>query len=520
MSIKLSFLSLFFLTLISPLCAQDFDDFGEGDFSNQKKFDENIKEESFIVDFWKKRGRGVLGSTRIIGQNINRGYSFLDLKVDYDFKTNTRVVLAGILEYTDIFAGIKLKRSVRDSDQSSDQAKELERKFEYRKFNARPHELYLKQDFFDTLSLSYGFQKIVLGQFEPFSPAQFSMPLNLSSLSISLSKVENTLPQESFILDFYPTDHMQLSLYYFPRLTYAQIIEQEFDDIRNNKSEDHRDQVLILPEGRDAAQKMARLVLYPSWGTLGFTYYDGYQTNFPVGSDKIERTPCDPEIEYCPPSFPYREYEEVTIFPKNEMMSVEMSIPVGNFTYKLEYSRALDRANISQEAYNAESVEGEELAQTLINSNQRSTGIPIEMHVTAIGFSAELTKWRLNLMLMNMRQRYKGFAQELRELEKKALSSVGARDENQPPSLIPGLFISRYLDPQKQSEIGFVAGLIGPGIGAALFYKNETDSFSYNGGFQFIHFFSDDSFEAVMPDGYELKDGFSASLGFGLSYNF
>ena len=504
------FFSFFFFCVYSlAALPQDFDDFGSDDSSTKHVFKKKKASSNSFSEFWKKSGKGTIGTTRVVGPGTNRGYSFLDLRLDHTFSTDTKAVLAGIVEFADVAVDIELEPT--DQGRSQGMTEEIKRDYKYDATDVRPQELYIKQELFEIAGLSYGFQKVVLGQFEPFSPSNFAMPWNLSSLAVGLNKTENTLPQEAAILDLYPTGQTQLSLYYFPRLTYDKLVAEELETILTKETGENP--TLNLPKGSDAAQKMVRLIFYPSWGTIGFTYYDGYHSSFPAQIAKIrQRAGATPTY--------YEKYDTSWTFAKNEMYSVEMAIPVGRFTYKIEYARHTDLYDISSRGYNADTPEGNELLDAILSTNQNSINLPFDREIAAIGFTANLEKWYINLMVMRMGERYEGNAKRLKDLEEKAKESAGENDDDQGPPVMPGLVVSRYLDSEKQSELGLAGGIIGPGFGGMLFYKKQTDSFTYGGGFQAISYFSNDSIENSLPEGYELADDMTVGLTFNISYSF
>lgn len=505
---KFLFLCTHALVWASSSRSQDFDDFGPDDSSAKQAFKKKKKSSSPLFEFWKKSGKGTIGSARVIGPDTNRGYSFLDLRLDHTFSTETKLVLAGIIEYADVLINIKLRPS--EEGRQNGITRDAERKFKYDATNLRPQELYIKQDLLKTASLSYGFQKVVLGQFEPFSPNNFAMPWNLSSLATNFNKTENTLPQQVAIVDLYPIDQAQLSLYYFPHLTYDRLVAEELDDILARETNTR--QTLALPKGSNAAQKMARLVFYPSWGIIGFTYYNGYHSSFPVAAAKIRQVPT---------TTLYEEYDKTWTFAKNEMFSIEAAVPVGRFTYKVEYARHKDSEDLSSRGYNADTPEGHELANAILLTNQGSTNIPFIRDIAAIGFTADLKRWHINFMIMYMGQRYKGNAKRLKNLEEEAKKSTirGEEDDGMLP-LAPGFVASYYLDSDRQNELGLAGGILGPGFGAMLFYRKQADSFTYGAGLQAISYFSNDSIKNSLPEGYELSNDMTVGMTLSMGYRF
>ena len=156
---------------------------------------------------------------------IIAGYTHLKGRFNHSFFEGTKVVAEGLLEYTDI----QFDQKLSDPDQS-DPEQAQERRFKYQKNNFRAEEFYLSQEIGSLMTLSYGIQKVVWGQFEPYSPNNLVFPFNLSTTDVEFNKVKGTLPQEAGIITLYPTDNTVLSLYAFPKVTYDNVIKNRFDN--------------------------------------------------------------------------------------------------------------------------------------------------------------------------------------------------------------------------------------------------------------------------------------------------
>ena len=172
-----------------------------------------------------------------------------------------------------------------------------ERTFKYTKSNFRAEELYISQEIGDLLTLSYGVQKVVWGQFEPYSPTNLVFPFNLSTTDVEFNKVKGTLSQQAGIATIYPTDNITLSLYAFPELVYDNVIKNRFDNPGTYRDANNNEvtRSVRLPKGSDELQTGARLMFYPSWGTIGLSYHKGYNTTQPSNNDSIVRAVSAPD---------------------------------------------------------------------------------------------------------------------------------------------------------------------------------------------------------------------------------
>ena len=451
--------------------------------------------------FWRRFSRsftGSVGQASIIGTGDDyRGYTHARLGFEYSPFSTTKIGLKGLYEKTQIQFMQELKESPRNTSDM-----EKEKKLDYDKDNFRAEEAYLSQEIFDGLTLSYGIQQIVWGQLEPYSPTNLVFPFNLSTTDVEFTKVKGTLPQEAGVATFFPVDSISLSLYYFPQLTYDKVVEKRME---NKNIPFH------LPSGSDKAQEGARLMFYPSWGTVGFSYYDGFNTSLPHNNDRI--------LE----SGGTISRNESYSFAPQEMFGFEVAIPVGSWVHKFEYSiiKSIDSINFNYfgPVNNIENEHERELYNIIMNENDGSLNVNRDQHVAALGTTADLDKWYFNLMLFYIEEKLDERGQRLVDLKDMAYSEDN--DDSYDGPIFPGAVISRYLDGDKTSEVALAAGIIGNGAGLAIFYKKTTDSFVFGAGLQRIEYFSDD---AVIEDGgdedYEKKDDITLGLLLSASYKF
>ena len=182
------------------------DDFGAEDLENTtvSKIKETDKGDkgTFFKSF-----SGSVGHSSVFGTEDNyRNYTHLRLRFDKYWFSYTRTVLEGIFENTQI----KLIQTPRNSESGLP-----EKKLNYNSDILRAEEVYISQEITDLLELSYGIQKTVWGQFEPYSPSNFVFPFNLSTTDVEFNKVKGTLPQLAGIATIYPFSNLSLAFYVF-----------------------------------------------------------------------------------------------------------------------------------------------------------------------------------------------------------------------------------------------------------------------------------------------------------------
>ena len=487
--------------------------FSQDDFDTEGLEDVTLTEET-TTKSWPRFFRNINGSVghaSIFGTSESyRDYSHARLGLQYSLFNGNKIALQGLFERTTIeFMQVADERSFFEEEGIEEDGPRptprstKEKKLEYNRSGFRTEEAYISQDLFDNLSISYGIQQIVWGQFSPYSPTNIPFPFNLSTTDVEFTKVKGTLPQEAGVVNFYPMDNMSLSLYYFPELTYDKVVKKRLDSSSIP---------LRLPE--DPAQTGLRLMFYPSWGTWGLSYYNGYRTSMGFEEKKI----------ICRDSNSCGETSTLTFAPE-EMFGVELALPVGNWVHKIELSSTKTKAPLS---FHGDLSDTESLTylthlerrflDKVQAENKGELSYMTRQNILAIGTTADLERWYLNLMLFYFDIQEDSSVKEIVELEKKIQPP---QEERYDGPIFPGAVISRYLDADKTSEIGVALGIIGNGAGGALFYKKVTDSLVYGAGIQAIEYFSDMAItETGTDDGYKKKDDITTGLLVSLTYKF
>ena len=505
------YLFVFVLTVTAAQVKGQDDDFGVDDVGDIK-----IQKQGSKVSGkgrWRRNISGSVGHSSVVGTvSEYRGYSHARLRFSDIFFNHTKVVLEGLSEYIQI-------QILQTPQKGGDAEGKGDKKLKYTKGTLRWEEAYIEQDFFDRFSLSYGIQKIVWGQFEPFSPTNFTFPFNLSTADIDFTKAKGTLSQEAGIFRFHIMDNMDLSLYAFPKLTYDSILQGQidspgdYDDGNGEYSEDNKT-LVDLPSGKEKLQTGIRLMYYPSWGTAGLSYYKGFNTSGLHRAGKIKEDNSGSLYK-----------TETLTFGKQEMYGVEFSIPAGNWVYKLEYSMSTTEQDIGLFSNDLNNDDGEltpeqdKFLQALINDNGGDLSIFRTIDMVAIGATGDLRRWFFNLIIFYFDIRYDKATQRLVDLKEKAEKEN--YDSGYTGPFFPGFIISRYLDDDKSGQIGMAAGVISNGQGVALFYKKTTDSMVYGLGLQSLDYFADDAIiETNKEEGYERKSQVVTGVLASLTYKF
>lgn len=250
--------------------------------------------------------------------------------------TSNRVAYFGTLRYEDLFynfikakleyrytnLNIKKELSLRVDTPGLPNTKTVEKSFTTSGFR----EAYLDFDLGRYVSFSIGRQVIVWGQFEILSPIDMLLPYEYSTGISSISKVQNRLPQNSAILNIFPSSNFKITGYYFPKIERDEMVQEIFDagevyyDINQKKIEQ--------PDKDEEYRIAMRATYFADNFTFGITYYDGWENFFT-------------EYEYLEPSSRNRLHDDLTIvdYPmvsKVIATGIELSVPINKWTWKLE----------------------------------------------------------------------------------------------------------------------------------------------------------------------------------------
>ena len=298
-----------------------------------------------------------------------------------------------------------------------------------------------------------------------------------------------------------PTTGITLSLYAFPKLTYGDMIRQRLHN---------RD--LALPNKKNQLQTAMRLMLYPSWGILGLSYYNGYNTTTTLTQVNIE--PLENNGGW--------QGRETLTFAKNKMYGLEMAIPWREWKYKLEYALFDTSENL---AFGLSHLNGHISAQDkaaplfneIINKNNGSFVIPVQYDLLAAGAEAKLKQWYWNLALFYFKKRHPQKSQHLSSLKQKIFPPHSTYK-----GPFPTLILSRYLGAEKSSIMGMSLGVVGNAGGGAIFYRKTTESMIYTVGLQSrVHFSGESLINTEAEDeSFRQKKGISAGPLLAFVYKF
>jgi len=515
---RVSLISLLLLCSFSSY-AENYDDYLDDlediEISNQAT---HSKSKASYLD---KHFSGKVGTSFVVSDSSNRSSTAVVLRYEEEL-SNLKIVTEGAA----VNSNLNIKQQLR-SDQSG---AELERTYSYSVSKVELQEGYATYNVADRLAVTYGQQKIVWGQFEPFSPVDFTLPIYFSRNYVAFNKVSNRVPMRSLNAAFNITPHIVLEGYYFTHLAYDDVVRDNIETGRNTYSKLESNgggghqfatayKSIEEPVGSDKHQHAVRLMFYPSWATFGFTYFRGWDTNFPQDFDMI--TGFDDNGDDIYDAY-YAEPNPALL--RQETIGFEFAKKIGSkYTFMLEYSRMravndLDYNSNDLESYSSLSGDKKTYYDKLLNDNQNKLYVEGHRHFGAMGLLYEGYKWDIQFATIFLGETYEDDGAAIQDLEEAAYPD----DDDEFGGIFPALNITRYFDKEKKNMWGIVGGIVGPGGGVATYFKGQVrESVDWLVSLESVEYFADDIVETYNDLGlYENKNDRSNGIRFALSYSF
>ncbi|CAJ2377361.1 MAG: exported hypothetical protein [Arenicellales bacterium IbO2] len=398
---------------------------------------------------------------------------------------------------------------------------------------------FLQFDLPGAMEFTLGRRRLSWGQFDLFSPINLALPLTPQSAEPVIDKISSLVAQDQVGLAWFPGERMEIQAYQFYGVHLDPLIERILELQQENGDELYSPTGASLPsptkepnDFTDHDQSGGRILFYPGWGILGFTYLDGVDT-LSFGEDLAKAELVNGATDV---------YNVInnTDLPEAESFGFELAIPAGNWTWKFEYLQQESFTDISG-VVGGEFItrmigtppepftpSGQAFYNAVFNADMRSGGaadvgklyVPVERTLIAFGADVETDNWRLNLMILGIDQSFDTKDEELLKLGDAAFGTSASDRESQ---VAPTINIARYLDGDKQRETGFLAGFLGTYFGASFYYTSTIgDNFRWTLSAEAISNLRDDLAAETNADGnrYELADDISSGGRFSFIYNF
>jgi len=442
---------------------------------NEKHVRPQLNESSKFNNFLDKNFSGSIGTSYVDSNSGTRQSNFLQARIDYDNKYS-RIVIDG--QYID--SSIEMTQT--------DAITGNERNIEYSYSDPEFLETYVDLKLLSNLTLSTGLKKIVWGQFEPFSPIDFALPIYFSRNYVEYTKSKGRVPKENISLTYYPHPKIEISGYFFPEYEIDPIIEE----INTGDN-------VEIPTGSDLYQSAGRIMFYPEFATFGFTYFNGFN--------------------HMQNSQGYYYHSGSTIkdpfLIENEMFGFEFAKQFDNYNLKFEYSISDQMTDLSTYTSNSNYL------SWVQNDNNNKFYVDGKLHFGALGVKFARGLWNYDLMVYYYKVAYDDNAQIGVDYDE-----VITGDSNDGPTdignLLPSFNISRYASSKRNTKFGLAAGVLGVGQGVAIYANgNINESFEWLLATEYLEYFSNMMIDDANDDNnYESEDDLIFGVRASLQYKF
>ena len=339
---------------------------------------------------------------------------------------------------------------------------------------------------------------------------------------------------------------MSLTGYYFPNLTMDPLLKARVENSFETTSTPsvsgsnivwNQDvvEVIPLPEGGEEKQFAARLMFFPAFGTIGFTYHEGYDVKWDVADFDIVKILQDGGSAYTDGDGDNFYYLHSRIGVSDQQLyGFEAAIPINKWTYKFEiasikttyslkhnnanevFSHALNNKDVSvlPSSYNGNYELAKEYANFVYNENGGKFYFPYLQNIIAVGADADLDRWLINFAVFFIHPIFFD-SREKRIAEIEELAFPDDNDGDDWP-FFPMFNIGRYNE-SKTSIKGVAAGVISNGVGFSLYYSRDfKEALRLSASFMGIDYFSNDAVENQNSNTDEYSSGDGIDVGFGV----
>ncbi len=381
------------------------------------------------------------------------------------------------------------------------------------------HDAFVQYGLPGGLIFTAGRRRVAWGQFDLLSPVNLALPLTPQTAEPIVSKINTLVPQDQVALSWFPGDRMEVQGYYFFSTEIDYLLEEV---IEGDTTENIYDENGMLGEATadrndlsDHSHYAVRVLFYPDWGVLGFTWHEGRD---PLAFDSDLAT-----VERIgETTFSAFNVHRHTDLHKTENFGVELSVPYGQWVWKFEalyQETSIDLKGYSHLYRGDTSGSVYTYLNAVVTDNNAQLYVPVDRTLIGIGADTDRDNWRFNIGLFILNENYDSDAEELIELEEEA-----GFDENRGDTIVlPALNIARYIGGDKEKELGFAGGFLGAYAGASLYYASHIgEDLRWVIGVEAASNLRDQLISDTGPDNdrYELEDDFSTGFRASVTYSF
>ena len=463
---------------------------------------------------------GEAGFTAAAGSSHQR--SFVSLEVGYDGRfagDRGRIFVSAIASQSDIELDLELKQSAQDNN-SSNSPQEMT--LEEDDSDADLSDAYIQYQAPGNLTFTAGRARVSWGQFNLVSPVNLALPVTPQSNEASVRKVNLLVPQDQVSFSWFPHERVEVQGYHF----FSTNIDSLVEEVTRNRGTDREVSWMSGMEmGTDTptdrldltrhSHSAVRLMFYPDWGTLGFTWHEGRKAlAFSSNLATLHTPDSNPNNVYN-----VRRHVD---FPEADNFGFELAIPSGLWTWKFEMLRQetdvdLEGYSIAMGPDTPTGILGayKSYFDEVLSANNGKLYIPVDRYIFGIGAESDRDDWRFDFNLFAIDDRFDSTGDRLIELEEAA-----GFETDRDTLVFPAISVARYLGGDKEREAGVLAGFLGAYFGVSAYYTAKIgDDFRWTAGVEAASSLRD-QFLSEREDRYELADDLSAGFRVSAIYNF
>ena len=337
-----------------------------------------------------------------------------------------------------------------------------------------------------------GRQRVVLGQFDRYSPVDFFLPQTQVVTSLVPNKVETRYPQDALNVIWYPTSRLELQyVTHYNGVRIDPVVESTSDEflvygdpVRDDDGGLDYETRSAPVSNEDARLDIYRAVFYGSGFTFGATYVEGNAVFFPTPDGRLTRA-TDLETPGGQPVF--RLQDVLAGYPSLKGYGLELAVPAGSWTWKAEYAHfdtenAFDfdpeRArpiendfgeNFGDSGRDDDRAAYQQVGRQIIERFDGRLRHGFYVDVAAAGGEYRGEKWIWDLSVIALRFRDEAGASEINdriaELE---------NDEFPDTFIVPFFNVGRYIDAKNEHLVGVGVGSLIVAFGGGVYYAGQV----------------------------------------------
>ncbi|MCH9845012.1 MAG: hypothetical protein K0U39_05840 [Alphaproteobacteria bacterium] len=432
----------------------------------------------------------------------------------------------------------ELRESVRNDPNQDTSDLPLERSITTSTKDVALREAFVQLNLSSSVTVEAGRQRNPWGQFELLSPATIMLPFNANFTSIVPNKLDLLYAQDQVAVKIFPTSKVEIGVYTIDGLSTDSSSDEnallwlqpsgKLEDGKLVPIGQNDDITIDFKEEYEENQSALRLVFYPDWGTIGFTYHQGYNAFVPLLRAPIAAGNTDPEgnpeiTNIVTPAYLDAE-NSYLYYPEGTNTALEISIPTGRFVWRLEtaivdsYS-GVDQfgGNIYLEATDRENGFSPDLVDNFLtlaregDRNDPATGTALfktRTNTSAVGFIYEGNEWTFNLtaILLGTPEPTTERGKQMLTLYKQLQAETSYSEEESSFGFAPLINGFRSRGDEDQHRYGFAVGAIGVGFGVGAIYGYKiTEDINITGSLGFASL----DLNGSSDSDYTTKDEFS-----------